>query len=150
MEMFVSKVKGPLANEVAIWKQFDPKEYKNYLAQTHTPLEMVFVGVENRQPKWVIRRFYVHEENGHVTVDAKEEKRKKRSGIYGIGYWGPAGEYLHKRPISSLSELKTEVTAALQHSADSDPNKGVGGPFSILLLEKSGRSWIQQGECPLD
>jgi len=149
VQRLVAKIKAPLAKEVEGIEKIDPGEYRNYLARTHTPLEIAFVGLEGKGPRWVIVRFYVYKNGKHLVVKAKSEPRTRPSGIYGIGFWGPAGEYLSSHRIGSLPMLRQEVTRALEHAADVDPHNGVGGPYSILLINKSGPSWVQEGDCPL-
>lgn len=150
MQRFVAAVKAPLTQQVALLKTVDPEEYGRYLAGTHTPLEIVFVGIENGKPKWAVTRFFVKKRGNSVIIDPRPEKRESPPSATGLGFWGPAAAYVVDHSQQLYSDPLRTIKKSLDTAADSDPYKGVGAPYSVLRIAANGHTWMQQGECRPD
>ncbi len=152
MQRFIAAVSAPLARQVALIEKVNPKEYANYLAHTHTPLEIAFVGFENGRSKWAVTRFYVKRINGKLVTDPYSEPRGKPNvtTATGVGFWRPAADYVTGDLSQFYSDPTKTLVQGLEKAASVDPYKGVGGPYAVLRIDANGPTWTQRGECSLD
>src|ERR1022692_1783154 len=142
IQRFIAAVRAPLAWQVALIEEARPKEYANYLAHTHTPLEIAFVGFENGRSRWAVTRFYVKKIMGTLVIDPYIEPRYEPPTTTGVGFWGPAAHHITGN-ISQFNANPTKtIIKGLQKAASVDP-KGVGGPYAVLRIDARGHTWTQ-------
>ena len=144
MQRFIKAVNEPLEREVAAIERNEPTEYAHYIAGTHDPLEIVFVGMEKGRPTWAVTRFFVKLDKDHIVIAPLREPRV-RPGT-GLGLWGPAGDYVIDHLADFALDPTKTINQGLQRAADADPT-GVGRPFSVLRFTSSGPRWLERGEC---
>jgi hypothetical protein len=139
-----------LTRVVSTIETTDPEKYAQYLAGRHTPLEIVFAGVENGKPKWAITRYFVKKVKGELTIDPEPEEPADGGLVNGVGFWHPADEYLGARPWSFSANPLDAINKSLDTAAIKDHTNGVGGPYAILRLDERGARWLEAGECAVD
>jgi hypothetical protein len=150
MRAFIEGAKGPLVRELQSMKTDDPALYGKIVKHKQSPLEVVFVGLEESQPTIVWANFIATESRGAIVVSAipnspEEPSVERPFGFLGMGEFSEAERYIR----ANGSKLSTDTVGVIRNSmaAEEKVSKIVGSPFTIIRLDASGVAWVDRGKC---
>jgi hypothetical protein len=147
MATFIASSKIPIVQELLYVQRFHPDEYPQLMpgGKSHL-IKVVFVGVENGQPKAVFTDLTAEIISGEIVIDGAPNEPPGSEGWLEFGASDSAEHYM----IHHRSEIPTDPAGLLRDSIlaqeKATPNR-VGGKVSVMQLTNKGTKWIDTGEC---
>jgi len=95
----------------------------------------------------VCHKFLVRDDSGNLSLEGHIIRELPRGAkVVALGIHDHVAQYLAKHDPLDVSNAVGIVNDLVQIEIDAHP-ENVGPPISILVLEKSGAHWEQQGAC---
>jgi hypothetical protein len=149
MARFIKAVTYPLQRAMEDSKKRSPKVYAKMNLSKATPLQIVFVAIEDGKPTFAITTFLPHLVRGRITLSPEPYSRSALTptqglSITGLGSYTLVLDYLKTRaPEMSIDPVSTIRNAMRLEVAGGR----VSEPFSILRFDSNGPIWADHGEC---
>jgi hypothetical protein len=152
MERFIKIAEPAMESEVTSTQTEAPSDYASYIAGKMTPLQISFIKVERGRPVFVFTDFAISKVKGRIVARATHPikppiaTKKYPISMKPLGDYALALRYLKNHYDELIKTPPAVIKAAINIEERAHPER-VGGPISILRVDRYGAKWIEQGKC---
>jgi hypothetical protein len=151
MTRFIEAATTPMEKSIADSKPRNRKLYARLAAGKTSPLQIVFLSLEEGKPSYREVTFVPKMVRGRIKVTAQPFIRTEPTPqnpimVGGLGIYETAFSYLVKHANSFPRDPIGIIEGAVTAQSDATP-KLVSAPASIVRLDRTGFRWEQQGMC---